>query len=374
MTYKKAVVSIIALVVVTWVLISSLSAIPVMNSQSGGSGTGHGTGTGTGSGSGTGTGSLFGFHFPTLNLHLPNFNIGSAFANLLSKLHITLPKLNITLPQTGAKANSTSSSPGGGNTGSGTTTNTKHDVTPVVINPLFLEIFMVIFIAMAVILVAKSTFNRKKTGKPDQPDTGEELFEYNSREGKEENGAVESGGSPDQKTLDPRAIPQANSFLSWNGNGLIKPKIPDDMPLLAKAGESLDISCPEDMKLFSNGTELSMNKNALIVKGRNLLTGQSHSGNDTKTITGIDPMEDSQRQMIANFGESILNRNRTKTLREIILESDLSSLISNKEKLISAIGIYEKIYYGRKNINMNDYYEFLRSLRDALREPKVFMQ
>ncbi len=374
MSNKKAVISIIALVVVTWVLISSLSAIPVTNAQSGSTGTGGGTGSGTGTGTGAGTGSLFGFHFPSLKLNLPNLNIGASLANLFSKLHIKFPNLNVTLPQTGAKANATSTSPGGGGGGTGSTSSSHNAITPLVINPLLLEIFMVIFIGLAVLMVVKSTFSRKKDRKPDNSGMDGELFEYNSREVEEGNVQIEKDTLTKTEKFTPRSIPQVMPFSPWKGEGLIKPDIPEDMPLFARAGKNLNVSHPENMKLFSNDGEIVRKSEVQITEGKNTLKGQSNLGNETKTIVGIDPKADSQRQMIANFGENILNRNRTKTLREIMLESNLSELISNKESLYRAISIYEKIYYGKGDINMNDYYEFLRSLKNSLKEPKIFMQ
>lgn len=374
MSNKKAVISIIALVVVTWVLISSLSAIPVTNSQSGSTGTGGGTGSGTGTGTGSGTGSLFGFHFPSLKLNLPNLNIGASLANLFSKLHIKFPNLNVTLPQTGAKANATSTSPGGGGGGTGSTSSSHNAITPLVINPLLLEIFMVIFIGLAVLMVIKSTFSRKKDRKPDNSGMDGELFEYNSKEVEERGLQIEKDASAKTERFIPRSIPQVMPFSPWKGEGLIKPDIPEDMPLFARAGKNLNINYPENMKLFSNDGEMLRKPEVQITEGKNTLKGQSDSGNETKTIMGIDPKEDSQRQMIANFGENILNRNRTKTLREIMSESNLSGLISNKESLYRAVSIYEKIYYGKRDINMNDYYEFLRSLKNSLKEPKIFMQ
>lgn len=374
MSTRKAVVSILALVVVTWVLISSLSAIPVINAQSGSTGTGGGSGSGTGTGTGSGTGSLFGFHFPTLKLNLPNLNIGAFIANLFSKLHIKFPNLNITLPQTGAKVNATSSSPGGGGGGTGTTSSNHNAVTPLVINPLLLEIFMVIFIGLAVLMVVKSTFSRKKGRNPPSSDIQGQLFEYNSKEEVEMNVHMEIDGLAKTERLTSRSIPQVIPFSPWNGEGLIKPDIPEDMPLFARAGESLNVTYPENMKLFSNDGEMVKKSKIQITEGKNILNGQSDSGTETKTIMGIYPKEDSQRQMIANFGENILNRNRSKTLREIMEESNLSQLISSKESLYHAVSIYEKIYYSKMDINMNVYYEFLRALKNSLKEPKIFMQ
>ncbi len=382
MSYKKALVSIIALVVVTWILISSLSVIPATPSSSGSSGSGvTGTGTGKGTGSGSGSGSLFGFQFPTINLKLPNLNIGATLSSLFSKLHIKLPNLNLTLPNSGAKVNTTQGSSGGGGGGSsGSTTSTTNHVTPLVINPVILEVLILIFVAIAAVMIMRTAFTKRKKGSSGPGEMKGENFEYNSKDQDDGSVPLSLSGKVNDSTLAYRSVPQVTPFVSWNGKGLIRPEIPEDMPLLAREGKNLTVRTTEEMKLFANdGTVLSSNltngeTSMEIQKGQNEIRGEGKDGNETKTIIGVDPLEDSQHQMVANFGKSILNENRTKTLREMIMESSLSSIVSDRKKLSKAISLYELIYYGRRNINMNDYYEFLRTLRDSLKEPKIFMQ
>jgi hypothetical protein len=88
---------------------------------------------------------------------------------------------------------------------------------------------------------------------------------------------------------------------------------------------------------------------------------------------GINIRDDAQKQLTGNLGNDILKSLKNRTLRELENSIDFQNMIKSKADADKLIRLYERIYYGQKRINSNEYYEFLRYLKNAMKDPKMFM-
>ena len=388
MGYKKAVISIVAIVIVTWILISSLSSVPVIHSSSPGSGSGSGGGTGSGSGPGSGLGNGFGFSLPNFNFKLPslNLNLGSIFK--LPNFHIKWPQFNVTLPPLNfnlTKANTTSSSSGGGggHGGHGSSSNVNNKVTvlqQIILNPIFL---LVVVIAIAVImsLYAIKSMSGKKPNKKVNKKNGvrkDYKESYDSRS--EKNDALQAVSETNTHRDDDSGnyILKLKNFMGWEGKGYIKPEIPQDMPLIWDYASPLNVEISRNMQIDSSDSNLKGNVTEgkirmTLNRGKNIIKGIWNDGSEEKDIVGINIREDAQKQLTGNLGNDILKSLKNRTLRELENSSDFQNLIKSKSDADKLIKLYERIYYGQKRINSNEYYEFLRYLKNAMKDPKMFM-
>ena len=386
--YKKGVISIVAIVVVTWILISSLSSIPVVKSSSSGSGTGQGGGSGSNTGLGSGFGSGFGFSLPNLNLSLPhlNLNLGALFR--APNFHFKWPKFNITLPPANfnsTKTNSTSSSPGGGGghggQGTSNSVNSKVNVIQqILLNPIFLIILIgAIAVIMSVYATRKLGGNRiKKKGGRNKNVKNDYKESYDSRADKDDILQVAPETNRPSDSEPRNYIFKLKKFMGWEGMGYIKPKIPEDMPLIWDYSSPLDIEIDRNMQIDSPDSKLKGNfpkgnLNMSVQKGLNKIRGIWNEGSEEKDIMGINIREDAQKQLTGNIGGELMNSLKNKTLRELGNSEGFQNLVSDKLSAEKLIKIYERIYYGQKRINSNEYYEFLRYLRNSMKDPKMFM-
>ncbi len=388
MGYKKAVISIIAVVIVTWILISSLSSVPVVHSSSPGSGSGSGGGTGSGSGPGSGLGSGFGFSLPNFNFKLPslNLNLGSIFK--IPNFHIKWPKFNITLPPLNfnlTKANTTSSSSGGGggHGGHGSSSSVNNKVTvlqQIILNPIFL-IIVVIAIAAIMSVYAIKSMSGKKPKKKSNKKGGEGKDYKKSYDSRNEKNDVLQA-VPETKTYSNSESRnytlKLKNFMGWEGKGYIKPEIPEDMPLIWDYESPLDIDIEKNMQINSSDSNLNGNMThgkirMNISRGKNMIKGIWDDGSEEKDIVGINIRDDAQKQLTGNLGNDILKSLKNRTLRELENSIDFQNMIKSKADADKLIRLYERIYYGQKRINSNEYYEFLRYLKNAMKDPKMFM-
>ncbi len=388
MGYKKAVISIIAVVIVTWILISSLSSVPVVHSSSPGSGSGSGGGTGSGSGPGSGLGSGFGFSLPNFNFKLPslNLNLGSIFK--IPNFHIKWPKFNITLPPLNfnlTKANTTSSSSGGGggHGGHGSSSSVNNKVTvlqQIILNPIFLIVVVIAIAAIMSVYAIKSMSGKKPKKKSNKKDGEGKDYKksYDSRN--EKNDVLQA--VPETKTYSNSEsrnyILKLKNFMGWEGKGYIKPEIPEDMPLIWDYESPLDIDIEKNMQINSSDSNLNGNMThgkirMNISRGKNMIKGIWDDGSEEKDIVGINIRDDAQKQLTGNLGNDILKSLKNSTLRELENSIDFQNMIKSKADADKLIRLYERIYYGQKRINSNEYYEFLRYLKNAMKDPKMFM-
>ncbi len=388
MGYKKAVISIIAVVIVTWILISSLSSVPVVHSSSPGSGSGSGGGTGSGSGPGSGLGSGFGFSLPNFNFKLPslNLNLGSIFK--IPNFHIKWPQFNITLPPLNfnlTKANTTSSSSGGGggHGGHGSSSSVNNKVTvlqQIILNPIFLIVVVIAIAAIMSVYAIKSMSGKKPKKKSNKKDGEGKDYKksYDSRN--EKNDVLQA--VPETKTYSNSESRnytlKLKNFMGWEGKGYIKPEIPEDMPLIWDYESPLDIDIEKNMQINSSDSNLNGNMThgkirMNISRGKNMIKGIWDDGSEEKDIVGINIRDDAQKQLTGNLGNDILKSLKNRTLRELENSIDFQNMIKSKADADKLIRLYERIYYGQKRINSNEYYEFLRYLKNAMKDPKMFM-
>jgi hypothetical protein len=66
---------------------------------------------------------------------------------------------------------------------------------------------------------------------------------------------------------------------------------------------------------------------------------------------------------------------RTLTPRELagLLAEKYSETISDRSQLFKLIRVFERAFYGKKEISRSDYEEFLFSLSSSIKDPKVII-
>ncbi|MHB1439793.1 MAG: hypothetical protein ACYCSO_08605 [Cuniculiplasma sp.] len=387
MRYKKAIISIAAIVLVTWILISSLSSVPVINSSSSGSGGGSNGGSGSSSGLGSGLGSGFGFNFPTFSFKFPNLNLNLGLIFKATHFHIQWPTFNLTLPPTNlnsAKTNSTSSHPGGGggNSGHGPSSNVQNKINvidQILLNPIFLIIIIGIVGAIMAVYLVKNAGKHPRKPRNKKEEAKQEYREtFDSR--KENMDDLPSNAMQENResiSKLPNVINLKN-FKGWGGNGFIQPDIPVDMPLIWQEQDPLNVNVCKAMEINSTdpkfqGTIGEGRFNVSIGIGLNKIMGQWNDGKEEKDIYGINIWNDAQKQMMGNLGMKLMNALRNNTLREIRGSNEFRNVVENIDDSDKLIRIYERIYYGKKSINIKEYYDFLRYIKNTMKDPKMYM-
>jgi ASC-1-like (ASCH) protein len=378
MVNKKAILSIAAIVAVTWILISSLASIPIVKTSASSDGNnGNGSGLGQGSGSFLNLGNGLDLKFPNLNL---SFLLPFAMPNF----HFKIPKFNFSFFnfKNNGTQNSTLLTNGGGGTGpsSGTGTSHKVSITSFILNPIYLVILIAVSAGLIGLYALKSykKGDKKRGGNNSKRQYNEFTEVYDST--KADRSTLNLRKNEKNLTTDQSSYYQSKliDFLGWGGKGSIKPQIPEDLPLLCESSGSLKIELSRKMSLIDDGMNVSNEivDGQLLInikKGINIFKGTWENGNEQKIIKGVDLYTDAQKQLIENLGGKLMNALKSSTLREMEKKDDLSKLIKDKNSFDKLISLYERIYYGRKSISTNEYYTFLRYLRDSLRDPKIYL-
>ena len=372
----------VLVIFMAWILYSSMVSSP--NPQisgtsrsgiTGGLGNGLGTGFGTGGGLGSEPGS--GYTFPNLNFglgsiswpsspltfHFPSFSLNLSFLNFF----LWFPSLHFVPHNSGGKggqANATNNtSPTGGNGGSaGNAFN------------IFISLETVyfllagVFVAVILIMVTQMVKVRKSTGRKqqenDDPDTQVMDILPRKRRGSE-HGNMNYAFT---ETMVP--------FYGWQKNRKILDfGIPGDIPLNWSTDVDLTVSTMPGNSVFVNDMPLDLRgASSANVRLKNLCTpfrSEGGGGTDLKVVRAISPSEDIIklfRLNLINERDYAFNMTPTELARAIHgsnSRSDLGSLI-NISKAFSAV------FYGKKEISMTAYQDFMRNLGKAIPDARVF--
>ncbi len=388
MRHKKAIISIAAIIIVTWILISSLSSVPVINSSGSGSGGGSNGGSGPSSGLGSGFGSGFGFNFPTFNFKFPNLNLNFGLIFKATHFHIQWPTFNLTLPPLNlntAKTNSSASKlggGGGGNSGHGSSSSVQNKINvidQILLNPIFLIIIVGIVGVIMAVYIVKNAGKHPRKPRNKKGETKQEYREtFDSR--KENMDDLPSNVIQENRESisNLSKVISLKNFKGWGGNGFIQPDIPVDMPLIWQEQDPLNVNVYKAMEINSTDPEFrgkigEGRFNVSIGRGINKIMGQWNDGKEEKDIYGINIWNDAQKQMMGNLGTKLMNALKNNTLREIRESSEFKNVVENIDDSDKLIKIYERIYYGKKSINIKEYYDFLRYIKNTMKDPKMYM-
>lgn len=326
-----------------------------------GSGTGSGSGSGSGSGGGSGSGSGSGYGSGPGS---GSGNSGSSnFGNGVST------------------ATGTTNVPGATNSqkNSLTVTNTStQKATPLTIpNQLVLIIVLVIIVlATLFTVISRRSLGRQQMRKPQAQ--SQELMPPESILPKVEL-SPPAFLAPVELGAEELVVP----FQGWgNQGGFIRPEINPELPLIWSVSKPLKIEVPNGSILDlqqsnSEGIE-KLSETSYSVKFKetcNTLSAASGNARDKKFVRAVHYNEDVIKHFRLNFFKISEDELQSLTPRELVgvLTSKYKKEIADSTKLFELIRIFEKAFYGRKEISRADYEDFLISLSRSLANPKVII-
>jgi hypothetical protein len=415
---KTILLSLVAVIVVTWLLAASITQIQPISGSPGNSGTnsggggssgsggstGFGGGTGSGLG-GSGLGGSFGFNLPHFNFTLPKFNLN------LSMFNIHFPKLSFTLPSlgnifgfggsgssagsggsgssgsggsgsgggsggggsSGGSGGSGSSGSGGsgsaGGSGSGGTSasTTPHPVLPHVNQILIIIIISIVAVFAVVLTLSKMSFSRKKDSAEEENGNDLLLSVATADEDESMNNLEISIGAGE--TIAP--------LKGWSsGNDIIRPDIKPDLPLIWSSGDNLSIDYDPDETLKSScGIHMETAGKATLTptNGCNVIEAGVGRRREMKFIRGVRYESDVIDLVRLNIIKETDFHNEDLTIREIIDKIPIGRNLKDRGELPLLVEIFERSFYGKMKLDRKGYEDFLYGLSKTMTKPKVII-
>lgn len=174
------------------------------------------------------------------------------------------------------------------------------------------------------------------------------------------------------------------SFAGWGGNtGYIKPEISEDLPLIWSLDQPLKIEAPSGARLTLSGNELESPRSGSdpvelsVALGDpcNRVSGDYNGIKEEKWIRAVHYDEDVTKLFRLNLLNTSGLDLKSMTAREIAnyMVDEHAEMIKDKKSLFGFTKIFERAFYGRKEINRKEYESFLRNLSGALNSPKVIV-
>ncbi|MCL4452411.1 MAG: hypothetical protein M1327_07310 [Candidatus Thermoplasmatota archaeon] len=405
MNKKSLVLLVIIILLLGWLVASSVTTfqeLAVGKTQStspGGKGTGSttgGSGPGSGSGSGGGGGGGFGFsglsfngfpfslnfsgifHFPSLNF--PHFNISYNFSNFRFPFNLSsLGSLfGLGSGKGGNSGNGGSGGPGGpggssGNTGKGGTGQGKggqvNPILPIILNPIILIIIVaIVSVVLAFTVVNQARKNRDASSrKEDQEEILEAVIVPEQ---------VKDATMSREELMDLQHGEVIAGISGWKSiRGLLHPPIPSDLPLIWQKSDTLNMKVEEGsyLTLPAGLKQNAEGVYALRLQERcNLVKAVSEDEEDSLLIRAIDYSEDVRRFFLLNFVNYNTQAQPSMTAREIIAKMKPIGSISGTSSYDEIVSAYERSFYGYKKIRRDDFENFLRGL-SKLDDPKIII-
>jgi hypothetical protein len=385
---KRAIVVAIGTMLLAWLMISSIHLVQPRASQGGSSSSLPGSSGNGGSGGslynfnpGNASGALF--NFPTFKFpfKLPNlFNIWHFNVNLSAA-----PVQNVSNPGLGQGSGSGGSggnggggggigSGGGGQTGSGNSkvTSEAQDPPQVVIPTEILIIAVVIALIIAgvgfVASQRKTIATRLRKSQALEAPTLVQL----------DKPAEELQAAPFQAS-ELLGEEKVADFGGWGGSGFIKPGISEDLPLIWSLSDPLLVRVPPGGHLAMSGqsipVESSGEASIQFSVPCNKIEGNDNGTSEEKWIRAVNYEEDVTKLFRLNLLNSSGMDLRSMTAREISkhITKEHPELVKSSSSLMDLTRIFERAYYGKKQIKRKDYERYLRSISGALTSPKVIV-
>ena len=392
---KKAIaITMVVVIVASWILISSINNLQPIQSGLNGPTSGPGSkssGTGSGNGisgsGGPGSGNIFNFPNLNFNFNLPSLNFGSLhLPNIptfnIPFIHFQLPSFNLNIfgsPHTNKlpPRNKT----GGSNSGAGQKSTSSNPINPIVINEFIILIIVgVLAFVMAVWLILRvkrgGFFERiakvPKIKYGDQDYSLSDLYVEPKRE--EEN----LRNKQEDKPFEPYTFKQHETMMAgWGGKGIIRPMIPEDLPLSWALNSPLGIATDHEAKMEINGAEIVKTDGdhtyISLKNGCAELSAKHSLQTDRKLIRGVQYNDDIKDVFRLNMKDYLSQENQSMTFREIIKnDENLKKILRQKDEFKIALSAFEKIFYGAKEADRKVYEAFLRGLMRGIYKPKIF--
>ena len=392
---KKAIaITMVVVIVASWILISSINNLQPIQSGLNGPTSGPGsksTGTGSGNGisgsGGPGSGNIFNFPNLNFNFNLPSLNFGSLhLPNIptfnIPFIHFQLPSFNLNIfgsPHTNKlpPRNKT----GGSNPGAGQKSTSSNPINPIVINEFIILIIVgVLAFVMAVWLILRvkrgGFFERiakvPKIKYGDQDYSLSDLYVEPNRD--EEN----LRNKQEDKPFEPYTFKQHETLMAgWGGKGIIRPMIPEDLPLSWALNSPLGIATDHEAKMEINGAEIVKTDGdhtyISLKNGCAELSAKHSLQTDRKLIRGVQYDDDIKDVFRLNMKDYLSQENQSMTFREIIKnDENLKKILRQKDEFKIALSAFEKIFYGAKEADRKVYEAFLRGLMRGIYKPKIF--
>ena len=402
MNKKSLVLLVIIILLLGWLVASSvttfqeLSVGKTQSTNPGGSGTGPGSsGSGPGSGSGgtggtggSGSGSSFSgfsfggfpfslnftgfFHLPSFNF--PHFNTSLNFTNFHFPFNLSflgsLFSLHGGKGGTGGPGGSGGSSgnSGTGNTGTGTGGQV-NPILPIILNPIILIIIVaIVSVVLAFTVVTHARKNRDTTQSKDEQ---EEVLEPVIIP---ENAEKETKSR--EELMDLQRGETIASLSGWKSpSGLIHPPIPADLPLIWQKSDTFNLMVePGSQLIYSEAKQVQNGAYALKFQDRcNLIKATREDEEDSLLVRAIDYSEDIRRFFLLNFVNYNMSASPSMTAREIIAKmKPIGSGASGSSNYDDIVSAYERSYYGYKKVMRDDFEQYLRNL-SKLNDPKIII-
>jgi hypothetical protein len=403
MNKKSLVLLVIIILLLGWLVASSVTTfqeLAVGKTQStspGGSGTSPGTGgNGPGSGpggSGGGGGSGFPgfsfngfpfslnfsgiFHFPSLNFPHFNNSFNFNFTNFRFPFNLSSfgSLFGLSPGKGGNSGNGGSGGPGGstGNSGKGSTGQGNggqvNPILPIILNPIILIIIVAIISVVLAFTVV--THARKNHDSSQRKDREEEILEAVIVPEQ-----VKDATKSREELMDLQRGEVIAGISGWkSASGLLQPPIPSDLPLIWQKSDTLNmkveegshLTLPAGLKQDAEGIY------ALRFQERcNLVKAVREDEEDSLMIRAIDYSEDVRRFFLLNFVNYNTRIQPSMTAREIIAKMKpigSDPAISSFDDIVFA---YERSFYGYKKVRRDDFENFLRNL-SKLDDPKIII-
>ena len=362
------------MVIVTWLLISSLSTI--VNIQPSGSSTNKGTsghnggsktsgGNGGSLGNGNG-GGLLGSQLFNFNLPNINFNYYLQFPKLVIPFpNFVFPKLYI--PPINLFNNFNFKQYGGGGGQSSSAHNTLTKLVPIILNKNFL-IFLFVILGIFMVFVALRNQPKTKREKSKQPKTLKNNLDEPLYKTINEEYAFEDIHKGNRQLFNYKI--EKIPYKGWGGEGIIRPHIASDLPLTWQCNNSLEID-------RDSNTILKLNDNLIesniidIEFGSNKISARNDVTSKELQVLGVNYEEHIRDTVIINIPEEFAKVTGSYTLKEIYNMNEIGEIFSSERRLDKALLTFERAYYGKKTIKRDEYETFLRCIRDDLGKPYI---
>ena len=391
---KNLIVLFALMLLLGWLVASSISSFePLIPGSNGtGSGSGGGGGGSSGSGSGTGSGGLGGsggsggggfgfpfnfnftgnFHLPTLNLSLPHFNFSLPSLNLsIFKFPFKLGFFNFSNLSGGGGGggNGTSNgtgTPGGGSPGQ-TSPSPPNRIIPFNINPLILVILVAAVAAVLSIMVIRQVISQK-TDKEPKEDELEMPLEPEATE----------GAQVQELMIDPLSIgPHEKTvpFSGWDpGNGLLGFKIDPALPLIWEKSSPLEFQLAKGAKLKEPSTGKPDSDGMYSYKPIEtctLFNAKTKTLEDRLWLRSVSYQDEVRRLFLLNMnlvGAKFTSMTPREVMRSLLNTTNKVDHLKDLEQIVNT---FERSYYGKKTPLRSEFETFLYSLRGALADAKI---
>jgi hypothetical protein len=232
-------------------------------------------------------------------------------------------------------------------------------------------VIMIIIFASAIAFVSRKGWSSSSKKRESRTLSGQETVQFSPP-------IVEPTISP---VLTELAVGEIVSpFRGWGTQGgFIQPEIKPEFPLIWSLEEAMSVQVPDDTVLLLDGSTLEKlspaSYSVRFSQTCNVLVGTVPGATDTKSIRAVHYNEDVIKHFRLNFFRISDEELSNLTPRELgeLLHQKYSESISDRAHLFRLIRVFERAFYGKKEISRADYEEFLISLSSSITNPKVII-